>query len=221
MSVDHRRRQNCTNCERPVRTCLCKLVTPIHNCVELLILQDTLETKHAKNTVSLLHLSLKNSRIYPCTTDLPMDSVQLENLLFEGNKVPILLYPLIPEANSLGLDAPVPFLHEAPLQLDRLRLIVLDATWRKSRKLVYLNRLLQRLPRFTLSNIPPSMYTIRKAKSENQLSTLEASCYALRQLEQGRVDYSPLLEAMGKFINILCEFRPARSTEDTTKENLK
>ena len=82
----------------------------------------------------------------------------------------------------------------------RIRLWVLDATWRKSRKMLYLNQVLQTMPRLKLHSCAPTIYTIRKAHSENQLSTLEASCYALQQLEQNIIDYTPLLQAFTDFV---------------------
>lgn len=123
-------------------------------------------------------------------------------------KQPLLLYPETIEHKALGLETP-----QQPLQLeqftpDQLRLIVIDGTWRKSRKMVYLNRALQRLPRMTLVETPDSLYSIRKAHSENQLSTLEASCYALQQLEQLQVDYAPLLDAMRLFVAQQSAFVP-------------
>lgn len=171
-------------------------------------MQDLQEARHAKNTGGLLHLSLTNSCIYACNSNGAAPPEQLADALFQGNKLPLLLYPLTPEATSLGLaePAPLPQLHNIPPA--QLRLVVLDATWRKSRKLLYLNPLLQRLPRFTLNNPPQSLYRIRKANSENQLSTLEASCYALQQLEGAHIDYSPLLDAMREFVDQHSAFRP-------------
>ncbi|MEY4908801.1 MAG: hypothetical protein RL260_2519 [Pseudomonadota bacterium] len=83
------------------------------------------------------------------------------------------------------------------------RLVVLDGTWRKSRKLLHLNLALQRLPRLALVAPPPSQYTIRKAHRPDQLSTLEATCLALAQLEQAPTRYAPLLTAFGAFIGHL------------------
>jgi DTW domain-containing protein YfiP len=77
---------------------------------------------------------------------------------------------------------------------------VLDGTWRKSRKMLYLNPLLQQLPRLPLRNTPPSHYLIRKAHAPDQLSTLEASCYALMQLENDRARYHPLIAAFDGFV---------------------
>ena len=73
----------------------------------------------------------------------------------------------------------------------RLRLIVLDGTWRKSRKMLYRNPLLQQLPRLSLQRMPASHYLIRKAHRPDQLSTLEATCAALAQLEGTLNSFSP------------------------------
>lgn len=199
------KRPVCNHCNRPVRNCICSLTQAIANQVELLILQHPDETANAKNTAGLLHLSLKNSQVKIGERFI---EDELDSWLFADQKQPLLLYPETIEHKALGLETP-----QQPLQLeqftpDQLRLIVIDGTWRKSRKMVYLNRALQRLPRMTLVETPDSLYSIRKAHSENQLSTLEASCYALQQLEQLQVDYAPLLDAMRLFVAQQSAFVP-------------
>ncbi len=74
--------------------------------------------------------------------------------------------------------------------------------------MLYLNPVLQTMPRLKLHDCAPTIYTIRKAHSENQLSTLEASCYALQQLEQQQVDYASLLTAMSLFVAQQSAFVP-------------
>ncbi|WP_417285132.1 DTW domain-containing protein, partial [Comamonas sp.] len=64
-----------------------------------------------------------------------------------------------------------------------LRLVVIDGTWRKSRKMLYLNPALQALPRLALKDVPASGYAIRKAHLPRQLSSFEATVQALAQLE--------------------------------------
>jgi len=207
------KRQSCPQCLRPLSTCICGLVQPIQNQIELIILQHPLEVKEAKNTARLLYLCLKNSQIHV--------GERFGDAFFEQFNAPstynLLLYPETPEEKSLGIIAP-PLLDSTKLNIDidettnhksTLRLWVLDATWRKSRKMLYLNPDLQRMPRINLVDAQPSLYTIRKAHSENQLSTLEASCYALRQLEHNRVDYSPVLTAFAGFIKQHNTFIPS------------
>lgn len=203
------KRPSCIVCNRPLTTCLCPLVSAVANHAMLVILQHPQEAKEAKNTGQLLHLCLQNSQLFIGETFsedffTPFTSPDVQDFL---------LYPDTPDEKSLGLDSP------PKLDLDscrssgkRMRLWVLDATWRKSRKMLYLNRHLQSLPRLSLHNCPPSIYTIRKAHSENQLSTLEASCYALGELEQNAVDYSPVLGAFAQFIAQRQSFQPDSPT---------
>lgn len=194
----------CSHCQRPARTCICAFIRPLANKVELLILQHQEETPNAKNTAGLLHLSLENSQLL-IGEEFAED--ELISALYADAKQPLLLYPELADYQSLGLQPP------PPLALDQyscsqLRLVVLDGTWRKSRKMLYLNRPLQKLPLLSLTQVPESLYKIRKAHSENQLSTLEASCYALQQLEQNKTDYAPLLLAMAGFVEQLAAFIP-------------
>ncbi len=132
----------------------------------------------------------------------------LHSWLFSNQKQPLLLYPEIPDHRALGLAAAHAFTMTDDLAANQLRLVVIDATWRKSRKMLYLNPVLQSLPRMTLIGAPPSIYTIRKAHRENQLSTLEATCYALPQLETREVDYAPVLMAMRRFVAQQSAFVP-------------
>lgn len=196
----------CPNCARPGRNCICALVTRVENQIDVLILQHPEEAQNAKNTAGLLHLCLKNNQLHQGEA---FDEKALSTWLYSDQKQPLLLYPDTPEYQSMGLEQPQPPLDTTRLPSDQLRLVVIDATWRKSRKMLYLNRALQRLPRLALENAPATLYKIRKAHSENQLSTLEASCYALGQLEQQQIDYTPLLTAMSRFVAQQSAFVPA------------
>ena len=196
------KRPSCETCLRPLKTCICKHVQSVENLVSLVILQHPLETHEAKNTGRLLHLCLKNSQIF-------IGEVFENNLapLFDRHKFrDLLLYPSTPGSIVQELSTPGDDWrpNKSDIQdsdnLKPLRLWVIDATWRKSRKMLYLNGFLQSMPRLSLDNCPSSLYTIRKAHSENQLSSLEASCYALQTLEANAVDYSPVLHAFTAFV---------------------
>ena len=62
------------------------------------------------------------------------------------------------------------------------------------------NPWLQRLPRLSLDDMPPSRYAIRKAHKPGQLSTLEATCAALAQLEGDASRFDALLQAFDGFV---------------------
>jgi DTW domain-containing protein YfiP len=172
-------------------------VTPVASRVELLVLQHPLEVRNAKNSARLLHLCLPGSRLLVGEQFSPEE---LGAALHGGGRTPLLLYPETPGEAALGLPAP-PLLDPAALaQPDLLRLVLLDATWRKSRKMLYVNPLLQRLPRLALSDLPPSGYRIRKAHAPDQLSSLEAAAHALSQLEKRPELYKPLFAAFDAFV---------------------
>ncbi|MGX9773880.1 tRNA-uridine aminocarboxypropyltransferase [Janthinobacterium aestuarii] len=189
------KRARCPACLRAVSSCICRWIAPVSHAVEVLILQHPLEVHNAKGSARLLHLSLPNSRMLTGEQFAPD---VLAGLL--AGKHNVLLYPDTPGDRSLGI-APPPALDPAAL-LDptQLRLVVLDATWRKSRKMLYLNPPLQQLPRLPLRDTPASHYLIRKAHAPDQLSTLEATCYALMQLEQDAARFVPLITAFDGFV---------------------
>jgi DTW domain-containing protein YfiP len=159
---------------------------------EVLILQHPLEQHHAKNSARLLHLSLSHSRLI---VGEAFDESSLRAAL-HAPKYTVLLYPRA--APPLGLT---PALDPSRLaDVDHLRLVVLDATWRKSRKMLHQSLLLQGLPRLSLDDVPVSRYVIRKAHKPGQLSTLEATCAALAQLENKAEEFLPLLAAFNGFV---------------------
>ena len=194
-------RQRCPQCLRALRSCICALARPVEHSVELLILQHPMEVHEAKGTARLLHLCLPHSRIL---IGEQLQANELKQALF-GNwlsdagretdtaanhaKVqPILLYPDLPQAPAL--TASEPLLESAPALATQAsqqpaiqRLVVLDGTWRKSRKMLYLNPLLAQLPRLSLDHVTASAYRIRKAQASGQLSSFEAAALALAQLQ--------------------------------------
>lgn len=189
------KRTRCPVCLRATASCICRWISAVPHTVEVLILQHPLEVHNAKGSARLLHLSLPNSRMLTGEQFAP---AILAGLLADKHNV--LLYPDTPGDRSLGI-APPPALDPAIL-LDpaQLRLVVLDGTWRKSRKMLYLNPQLQQLPRLPLRDTPASHYLIRKAHAPDQLSTLEATCYALMQLEQDVPRFVPLIAAFDGFV---------------------
>lgn len=185
------RRATCAACLRAQSACICHWVRPLSSRVDLLILQHPLEVRNAKNSARLLHLCLHGSRLEAGEAFAAAD---LHALLHADGRVPVLLYPETPDAAPPALDPVV------MTQPERLRLVVLDATWRKSRKMLHLNPELQGLPRLALRDVPASAYRIRKAHAPHQLSTLEAAALALAQMEGDAGAYRPLLQAFDGFV---------------------
>lgn len=182
-------------CLRPKRTCICHLISRVHSDVEVWILQHPLEVTETKGTARLLHLSLPNSKMLVGEV---FDEAELLNIK-SNKKYSILLYPTTPEDHSLGIAVP-PALNEACLkELNSIRMIIIDGTWRKSRKILIKNPYLQTLPRLVLQDLPAGQYSIRKARKPHQLSTLEAAIAALAQLEADTHKFEPLIQSFIAF----------------------
>lgn len=157
--------------------------------LEILILQHPLEVRAAKGSARLLNLSLPNSSV---VVGEAFDPDELRAMLDAGGRTPVLLYP--PSGDAAEPWSPR---HLAP---DRVRLVVLDGTWRKSRKMLFANPQLQALPRLALDDVPPSAYRIRKAHAAHQLSTLEATACAIAAIDPS-ARLQPLLSGFDAFIN--------------------
>jgi DTW domain-containing protein len=183
------RRATCAVCERPQAACICAAVAPVGSAVELLILMHPLEVGQAKNSGRLLHLCVPGSRI---VVGESFDAPALDELLHGDGRQPVLLYPAAPDAPATPALAPV--------DPACLRLVVIDATWRKSRKMLYLNPALAALPRLVLGGVPASAYRIRKAHAAHQLSSFEAAAYALEQLTGDQAGREQLLAAFERFV---------------------
>lgn len=186
----------CSDCLKPLRTCLCRWVTPTPHRIAVLVLQHPREVAHAKGSLPLLQTSLAHCQVLvgerfepevlarALAPEAPAGSAPMGSLL---------LYP------DSGLDgAPVPATSALP---QPRQLVLLDASWRKSRKMLHANPALQALPRWGLPAPPPSRYGIRRAQGADQRSTLEAACLALGLLEGRATHYAPLLQAFSGWVH--------------------
>ena len=187
------KRAVCAVCLRAQSACICRWIAPVAPQAALLVLLHPLEVGNAKNSGRLLHLSVAGSELM---VGEAFDADVLDGLLHADGRTPVLLYPHTPDDRNLP---PPPALPALPASM--LRLVVLDATWRKSRKMLYLNPALQLLPRLALTDVAPSNYRIRKAHAPHQLSSLEAAAQALGQLEGDGARYGALLDAFDGFVS--------------------
>jgi len=184
------RRTPCTRCLRPPAACLCALVRPTAHRTEVLVLQHPQEQRQAKNSVRLLRLSLAHCEV---VVGERFEPAALRALLQRPGRATRLLYPAVPAA-------PAPPSPATPAGTP-LRLVVIDATWRKSLRLLLEHPPLGALPRLSLQAPAPTSYrAIRAARRADQVSTLEATVQALAMLEGPSFDGTPLLEAFDGFV---------------------
>lgn len=183
------RRPRCERCLRPVAHCLCALIPCLANTTHLLVIQHPSEQKHALNTGRMLALGLNRADLviteslaeHPHWLSALADPQWLTELLFPGEGVPV-IGPRLVDARPR-------------------RLVLLDGTWRKARKLLHLNPVLQTLPRVSLPQGLVSRYRLRKVPEVGALSSVEAGAQALRLLEprlpvdQLLIPFDALIEA--------------------------
>ena len=214
------KRLSCSRCQRAQTGCICQWIRATSTATEVLILQHPMEVHHAKGSARLLSLSLSNSRIEVGESFAPLRLQELftapwlANTSAQAQKLPILLYPELVHDAAQTTGAHRNFTPQEMANPANLRLIVIDASWRKSRKMLYLNPLLQRLPRLHLAEIPTSKYHIRKAQRADQLSTFEATCAALMQLEGENAAFDDLLTGFEGFVQQLMQ--PPAATMPST-----
>ena len=176
--MNHRR--YCTHCHYPLSTCLCSVLRPVKSQCRIDILQHPKEAKAAKNTAHLLKLCMPQQvNLWLGENEHDFDELKLS--LDNDTQNTLLLYPA-EHANDLTLAA-------QPSALVSVRLILIDATWRKAYKMWQLNPWLWPLPTYKLSN--RASHYARSASVSGALSTLECVRHTLEHLEKG-LDLSPL-----------------------------
>ncbi|RDL43845.1 DTW domain-containing protein [Marinomonas piezotolerans] len=175
----NQRRTICGHCNFPQATCICDLIPHVSGAVNIWVLQDSLEIKHAKNTARLLALGYSRTHL------IDVSDTQQLNTFFQTvtPENGILLYP---DDRAVLLE------RSDQSSLARVRhLILLDGTWRKAKKMFFTLPKLHCYPIVKFGTPPASLYSIRKSPDALSLSTLEAAVYALELLSSSN-DYQPI-----------------------------
>ncbi|MCP3428702.1 tRNA-uridine aminocarboxypropyltransferase [Opacimonas viscosa] len=177
----------CHKCLYPSSTCLCDYVEPFSTPVNIVVLQDPSESKHAKNTVRLLKLCLRNIVVH--ITDgsfTPLSALNKNNTLV-----------LYPSSTALSMEA---LIEQSSLSETKAKcaidlatiknVVILDGSWSKTHKIWSTQTWLHEIPQITFAELPESQYRIRKANRKNSLSSLEACAHVLDKLY--KVNVTPL-----------------------------
>ena len=150
---------------------------------EIHILQHPLEQSHSKNTARLVKQLLPQTILWPGETE--SDFAHLRSKIAQAPSSWGCIYPA-PQSEAQTANTP---------PLPATKLLFIDATWRKARKIWHLNPWLQTLPCYRLTNLPDGQYRIRKNHAPHQLSTLEAVACSLARC----TEVAPLLDLLAKF----------------------
>ncbi|AHG65404.1 DTW domain-containing protein [Advenella mimigardefordensis DPN7] len=170
-------RPRCEHCQRPASHCLCAYISRIPNRTQVLVLQHSDEASHALNTARLAVMGLLNARLL-----VGEHFPQLDDIVASAGRV-LLLFPQR-QASGAQVDAVSTSSSSSSTGEPAASLLIVpDGTWRKARKIVGANPVLDTLPRLSLPPGMPSEYRIRKTNQPAAVSTIEAIARSLSLLE--------------------------------------
>ncbi len=149
------KRSRCKRCERVYSLCLCSLL-PIKrwSCPGISIIRHPSEKKHPLNTVKLLEFSFENLQLWD-TEVMGPDLIAPDTLL------------LYPSENATELS------QISQERLSASPILLLDGTWKKTKKILYQNPWLNKLTHIKVNKEELPQYRIRKELSNQHYSTLE------------------------------------------------
>ena len=176
------KRTICSKCQRPIKVCYCHTVKPIDNRWPVHIFQHVEESKHPLGTARIAELSLSSC-------EMQVGNVVTSAMVQAIGREPVLVYP---GNESVALSDVI---DDGPRTL-----VFLDASWRKSRRMLHESEPLGALQKVSIDSNDDSRYLIRKSPGKGYLSTLEAIVSALGLIEGDSEKFSPLLKTMDYMI---------------------
>jgi len=189
-------REVCYVCKRAKVACLCGRIKPQANQLKVIVLQHPDEARHAKGSAIIAELGLQQ---YQCWVGEDFTQHAQLNALIENQADKIrVLYPAEQAVEWLPRN-------QSGNKLSVAYLIVIDATWRKARRIWESNGQLHALSCVKLSPKKASNYRIRKVPQVGYLSTVESIVEGLRQIEGQAQAYQPLLDLFDEMVDFQIE----------------
>jgi DTW domain-containing protein YfiP len=171
--------------------CVCRDLRPVVSRTHVVLLQHPREAHLAICSAWLTRLALERAELH-------------RGVRFDANPrvVEILRAPgtalLYPGAEAKAAEACA----EHPPRV----LVVIDATWPQSEKMLAANPALAALPRISLAPGPTSGYgELRREPAEGHLSTIEAVAHTLGALEGDPARFAPMISAFRRMVALQLE----------------
>lgn len=207
----------CDKCLRPPKLCYCSIIRPIDNRIKVSIIQHPKETKHPFNTARIAQLCLNNSQLI---VQEQLSNIQVENLLTTNSAILYPSMPWLPEVPQLvienNLNGDTTKSGGTQIIDSVQQLIVLDATWRKSKRMMFHHEAFRQLPRICLTGNILTNYKVRKSNLENSLSSVESIYFVLKTLETNN-NFENLLAAFNYMIETQVEYKKAITANKAPK----
>lgn len=184
-------RKLCNRCLRPQAVCLCEHLVSLQAPCRVLILQHPSEQKQPLATVPILQLCL--SPLEVLIGEDFSSHPRVRSLLAQPQNVRLLFPGEHASRWQVGQGA------AASARVDTL--IVLDGTWRKAKKMWFVNKWLHTLPMVTLQGAAKSQYQIRSSSVTEGVSTLEAVALSCNYLTASN-DFDGLYQPFNAMIQM-------------------
>jgi DTW domain-containing protein YfiP len=179
-------RMICKKCQRPKSACFCPNIIPQGNEILLTILVHPDEQKHSLGTAKMAELTFHKTMLF---TGLNFTN-QSELTKRINDFHTVVLYP---HENALDITQ-----RKVTRAIEHI--IIIDGSWRKAKRILHENSFLQNISKIQLGKTNDSIYQIRKAPRENQLSTIEAIVQTLNVLE--KKDFNSALKVLEKQVEL-------------------
>ena len=206
-------RAYCYQCQKAGEACICGLLPKIHNRTNVVVLQHPTETRNPKGSAIIAKLYLKNHQQW--IGENFSHHLLLNRLIEQNPASTAIVYPAKASVSRNQLEAYAQTVNLEQSKNTISNLIFIDASWRKASKIWHLSKNLHRLPHIRLQPAASSNYRIRKSPGDDHLSTIEAICHCLSQLETSEEKYQPLLDVFDKMI----DFQISKMGSETYQKN--
>jgi DTW domain-containing protein YfiP len=198
------KRKICIGCGFIEVRCLCQFIKKVRNKTKIIILQHPSEIKHAIGTLQILRKSLDKITVYE--GEKFDDNKELIELSQNEKETTALVFPKTEED------------HLNTISITQFKnIILIDGSWRKARKILFMNPWLNQLPKISLVDSKTSQYKIRKSSQKNSLSTLEAVVECLNQIEPN-LDTHSLMKTFNAMIDFQIEKMGAEKYQTNYKK---
>lgn len=197
----------CQRCWIRLEHCVCPVVPRVTPRTDVVVVRHAREAMKSTGTVRVAALALPSASVLEYGEDTQPAQADLGPLLEPGTFV---LFPAEPSA---------------PWEAAAVkRLVVLDGTWRQTRRMYTRLPALHALPRLALPPKPAPVLRLRESPTEGGRSTLEAIADALALLE-GDAVAAPLHRLHADFVERVFKARgvwqqKARGREDAPPSDL-
>lgn len=190
----------CYRCFKPESACLCKYTKEIDVGIKFVFFMHPKEFKRQRTgTGNLSHITLKNSEIIVGLNFA--ENERLQQLLKDPQYFPVMMYP-----GENAWTAQREGFKET-LAGRTLLVLILDATWFCSRKMIEHNPFLLELPRVSFTGDYRSIFTFKREPRPEYISTIECCYYFIKEMQSAEmvnpeIDPEPLMNVFKEMIKL-------------------